>query len=166
MASIKLVVRAPFAGRVIPSKELPDPVFAQSMMGEGIGLLPHEPESGAVVEVLAPIGGKITSRWKHAVIVQPEGAPADTGVLVHLGMDTVGLDGEGFANTRETDDLVAAGEVVKTWDLRAAEAHGLSTATPIVLICPVQPYPEVKLLAEFGQDVVAGQELFSVEFES
>lgn len=164
MPATSLVVCAPFAGRLVATEELPDPVFAQRMMGEGVALQPLTPEEGAAVEVLAPVGGRITSRWKHAVIVAPLDAPSDTGVLIHLGLDTVGVDGEGFTNLRDTGEEVASGEPVKTWDLSVAEAHGLSTATPIVLVCPAQPYPKVTVLVEVGQDVAAGQELFVVTF--
>lgn len=155
------VVLAPFAGRVVATEDLPDPVFAQRMMGEGIALEPEAPV-GAGIEVCAPITGRVTSQWHHAGIFAPPGAPEGTAVLVHLGLDTVTLEGEGFTSLRHRDSEVTAGVPVKTWDPAAARARGLSLATPIVLIATTKPYPEVDVLVTPRARVEVGQELFRV----
>ena len=123
-------VRAPFAGRVRPVSDVPDPVFADGLMGPGPAL---EPTPGATVEVCAPVDGRIVALKPHALVITPPGAPEKVGVLVHLGIDTVGLTGEGFAVHVTQDDEVAAGDRLITWDTAVADAAGLATLCPLVV---------------------------------
>ena len=105
-------VRAPFAGRVRPVSDVPDPVFADGLMGPGPAL---EPTPGATVEVCAPVDGRIVALKPHALVITPPGAPEKVGVLVHLGIDTVTLRGEGFAVHVAPQDEVRAGDRLITW---------------------------------------------------
>ena len=89
-------VLAPVAGLVRPLADVPDPVFAAEMVGAGVAIEP----AGGASDAVSPVAGTVLKLHPHAfVVLTPEG----TGVLVHLGIDTVRLDGAGF-------ELLVAGE--------------------------------------------------------
>ena len=100
-----LAVVAPVAGTVVGLAGVPDPVFAQQLVGSGTAV---EPADGAgIVTVVAPVAGNLMKVHPHAfVVLTPDGV----GVLVHLGIDTVHLGGEGFTVHRAEGDDVAQGE--------------------------------------------------------
>ncbi|MES6461709.1 PTS glucose transporter subunit IIA, partial [Cutibacterium acnes] len=81
-------ISSPMAGDVHPLADVPDPVFAQGLVGPGVAIVPI---GEAEVTVVAPIAGRIVKLHPHAFVIQAEGF----GVLVHLGIDTVQLDGRG-----------------------------------------------------------------------
>lgn len=119
-------VTAPLAGRVLPLTEVPDAVFAEQMLGDGLAI---EPGTG-VVEVVAPVAGTLAKLHSHAfVVVTDEGA----GVLVHLGIDTVGLD-DVFTVRASEGDRVAAGDPVAAMDTDRVRSRDLSPVTPVVLM--------------------------------
>ena len=95
-------VFAPVGGRAVPLADVPDPVFSAGMVGYGAAVdPPHE-----VVEAVAPVTGKLLKLMPHAYIVM---TPDNVGVLVHLGLDTVALKGEGFtSHVSQGDDVTAA----------------------------------------------------------
>ena len=122
-----LRVLAPVPGRAVPMADVPDPIFAQSMVGPGAAIDPPRGVVGAV----APVGGTVLKVLPHAfVIVAPEGV----GVLVHLGLDTVQLDGEGFTVHVEKGAEVTAGQLVVTYDVPAVEALGRNPIVPVVAL--------------------------------
>ncbi len=103
------VLLAPFTGPMVPLADVPDPVFADGMFGDGIGI---DPLSGAL---LSPCDGVIThlARTHHAVTLRsPQGAE----ILVHIGIDTVGLAGKGFTPKVEQGASVRAGQVLIEFD--------------------------------------------------
>src|SRR5688572_24399529 len=101
-------VLAPVKGRGVPMEQVPDPVFGQRMTGPGADVeTPRE-----VVAGVAPVSGTLFKLYPHAfVILTDEGV----GVLVHLGIDTVQLDGQGFTTHVQEGDHVAAGQLVTTY---------------------------------------------------
>jgi PTS system glucose-specific IIA component len=120
-------VLAPVPGRALPLSEVPDPVFSQGMVGYGAAVDPPR----QVVDAIAPVSGKILKLLPHAyVIMTAEGL----GVLVHLGLDTVGLDGAGFTTHVAQGDAVTAGQPVITYDVPAIVAAGLSPVVPVVVM--------------------------------
>ena len=120
-------VLAPVAGRAVALQDVPDPVFAQGMVGYGAAI---EPPHG-VVEAVAPVSGKLLKLLPHAyVVLTPEGV----GVLVHLGLDTVALKGEGFTSHVSQGDDVTAGQLVITYDVPAIVAKGLNPVVPVVVM--------------------------------
>lgn len=123
-----MIVIAPFAGRVVAAADVPDPVFAEGIVGPGPAVEPAD----TVVDVRAPATGTVTALKPHAVIITPLGAPAKVGVLVHLGIDTVRLAGQGASVHVALGDEVAAGDALITWDTGAAKAAGLSLVCPLV----------------------------------
>lgn len=120
-------VIAPVAGRAVPLSDVPDPVFSQGMVGYGAAVDPPR----AVIEAVAPVGGTVLKLMPHAYVVL---TPEKVGVLVHLGLDTVALDGEGFTAHVSQGDDVTAGQRVITYDVPAVVAKGLNPIVPVVVM--------------------------------
>jgi PTS system glucose-specific IIA component len=120
-------VTAPVPGRALPLEEVPDPVFAQAMVGPGTAIDPIRGE----VEAVAPVAGQIVKLHPHAYVIVGEGG---RGVLVHLGLDTVQLQGEGFRLLAAEGDDVEAGVPVVVWDTAAVEAGGRSPVCPVIAL--------------------------------
>ncbi len=120
-------ILAPVPGRPVALKDVPDATFAQGLVGYGLAI---DPPRG-VVQAVAPIGGTVLTLWPHAyVIVTPEGV----GVLVHLGLDTVQLNGQGFTAHVAQGDVVEAGQLMITFDVPAVEATGRNPIIPVVVM--------------------------------
>lgn len=120
-------VHAPVTGRALTLAEVPDPVFAGGMVGHGAAIdPPHE-----VVDAVAPVGGKILKLLPHAYVIM---TGDNVGVLVHLGIDTVQLQGAGFTAHVAQGDTVAAGQPVITYDVPAVVAAGFSPVVPVVVM--------------------------------
>ncbi|MCL3778012.1 MULTISPECIES: PTS glucose transporter subunit IIA [unclassified Actinomyces] len=125
-----LDVAAPLAGRVLALDDVPDPVFAGRFVGPGLAVDPDRTERTDVTAV-APVSGTIAKAHPHAFIVTTEGGPA---ILVHLGLDTVGLAGRGFDVHVREGDAVAAGDPVVTWNPAGIEEGGLSPVVPVIVL--------------------------------
>ncbi|MFI6320386.1 PTS glucose transporter subunit IIA [Nonomuraea sp. NPDC050556] len=120
-------VLAPVEGAAVGLSAVPDPVFSAGMVGPGTAIDPARSPGKAV----APISGKIMKLHPHAyVIVGDDGK----GVLVHLGIDTVQLKGEGFQLLAAEGDRVSAGQPVVAWDPGKIEAGGRSPVCPVVAL--------------------------------
>lgn len=121
-----IVVTAPFSGTLIPLSEVPDETFASGVLGEGIAI---EPSDGLFC---SPVDGTVETiaETKHAI-----GFAADNGleILVHVGLETVSLNGEGFEILVKEGDRVKAGQPVAKADLAFIRERGLKTITSIVL---------------------------------
>jgi glucose-specific phosphotransferase system IIA component len=153
--SARISVLAPLTGRVLPIEQVPDPVFAERMLGDGIAI---DPSEGIAV---APVSGTLIVFHSagHAFAIQEEAS--GIGVLVHVGLDTVDLKGRGFERLAEQGDAVRAGQTLLRFDLETIAAAGLSAVSPIVL-------PEldagVRVSMTTSVQVVAGQDvLFTIE---
>ncbi|MDH6228006.1 PTS system glucose-specific IIA component [Streptomyces sp. MJP52] len=145
-----LTVTSPLAGRVIALDTVPDPVFAESMVGPGTAV---EPTGGAVAAV-APIDGVLVSLHPHAfVVVSDDGR----GVLVHLRIDTVQLNGEGFEPLLRRGDAVRRGDVVVRWDPGAVKSAGRSPVCPVIAL---EAMADSLTGLTAGGRVVAGDQLF------
>ena len=121
-----MIVAAPVPGTVLPLAAVPDPVFAEAMVGPGLALRPV-PRPGVVV---SPVAGLVSTLHPHAFVVVSGGR----GVLVHLGIDTVRLDGAGFELLVEAGATVACGQPMVRWDPAAVQAGGLSAVCPVVAL--------------------------------
>jgi len=150
---MNLDVLAPLPGRALPLADVPDPVFAQAMVGPGCAI---DPPRGAV-EAVAPVAGKIVKLHPHAYVVVGEDG---RGVLVHLGLDTVQLKGEGFRLLAEEGADVEAGTPVVAWDTAAVEAGGRSPVCPVIAL---DATPEALGGLVTSGEVVAGATLFTWE---
>ena len=142
-------VASPFTGRVQALDDVADEVFAERVVGDGLAVVPTEGT------VLAPITGHIEKLFEggHAFAIQDaEGVQ----ILVHVGLDTVHLKGEGFTEHARQGDDVEVGERIVTVDLSTMEERGVDMSSPVVEISG----RSVKPLA--SGDVKAGDPLFEV----
>ncbi|HEX4357796.1 MAG TPA: PTS glucose transporter subunit IIA [Pseudonocardia sp.] len=122
-------VSSPVAGTLTALVDVPDPVFAGQLVGSGAAV---EPLTGAgPLDVLAPVSGQLVKVHPHAFIVV---TPGGTGVLVHLGIDTVKLEGAGFTLHAAEGDRVDAGTRIVTFDPDQVRAGGLSASCPVVVL--------------------------------
>ena len=127
---MKLAVIAPVTGTVIGLTHVPDPVFADAMVGPGTAIDPDRVEG----EALSPIAGRLVKLHPHAFVVVDDTSGAERGVLVHLGIDTVQLEGAGFELLVAEGDVLTAGQPVVRWNPADIEAGGRSPVCPIVAL--------------------------------
>jgi PTS system N-acetylglucosamine-specific IIC component len=115
----------PIDGEIIPLAQVPDEVFAKEMMGPGFGIVP----SGNTLH--SPVDGRVVTLFptKHAI-----GIATDTGIeiLIHVGLDTVKLNGEGFETLVEQGQLVQRGDALLKMDLTYLGANAPSVVTPVI----------------------------------
>ena len=138
---------APVSGKVIDLSEVPDPVFAPKMAGDGVGI----DTTGDVI--VAPCDGELSLvfKTKHAFAMT-----LDNGIelLVHIGIETVSLNGEGFEQLVEQGTKVKAGTPIIKIDRDFIKGKGLSLVTPVLITNP----DSVKSIeAKTGVDAVAGE---------
>ncbi|MBE0339440.1 MULTISPECIES: PTS system trehalose-specific EIIBC component [Paenibacillus] len=122
-----LEVMTPVQGRIVPLEQVPDPAFAERQMGQGIAV---EPEEG---RIFAPFSGQvihIMTKSKHALILEHA-----TGVqiLVHVGVNTVSLKGEGFTMHVETGQTVEQGQLLMEFDRDLIQKSGYPVITPVIV---------------------------------
>ncbi|MET3165417.1 UNVERIFIED_ORG: PTS system N-acetylglucosamine-specific IIA component [Arthrobacter sp. UYEF10] len=122
-------VASPLPGRLIPLSEVPDPVFAKGLVGGGAAVIPDD--DAGVITAVAPLDGKVVKVMPHAYIVQHASGPA---VLVHVGIDTVRLKGEGFTVIAQKGDQVRAGDPMITVDVTLVRSKDLSMCSPVVIL--------------------------------
>ena len=129
---------APIQGTIVPRNEIPDDTFAAGVLGNGVGI---DPEEGVVV---APFDGEISSvtDTKHAIGIT---GPADMEVLIHVGVDTVNMKGDGFELLVEEGQKVKAGQKLMTFDIAKIKAAGYSPVAA-VLLTNSDDYPEFKVV--------------------
>lgn len=131
--SKKVQLIQPFAGKIVGLSEVPDEMFAQKMLGDGFAVEPSEDS----FDVVAPISGTLLKVFGtlHAFAMK-----SDEGleVLVHIGLETVELKGEGFTEIAHTGDRVEAGSPVIHVNAAQVKAAGYNLVTPVVLTNPAQ----------------------------
>lgn len=149
MSTLRIV--SPLAGVVRPVSSVPDPVFADEIVGPGLALEPSRTQSQVVV---APADGVVGALHAHAFALE---LPDDRSVLVHLGIDTVRLAGQGFTLHVERGTRVRAGDRLVTWSPVDVAAAGLATVCPVVALQADRDLLE--LLVEDGASVQAGDPL-------
>ena len=122
-----IILKAPVTGTAVPIEQVPDPVFSQKIIGEGAAI---EPTDGRIV---SPVDGEVVS---VAPTLHAYGFRTEEGVevLVHFGLETVGLKGECFQAYVKPGDKVKAGELVAEADLKALSEKKINAVTP-VLVC-------------------------------
>lgn len=141
-------IRAALDGQAVSITEVPDPIFSQKMMGDGAAILP---ENGTIV---SPVDGELMmiAPTRHAYGFKAEDG---TEILVHVGLETVGLNGEGFTVLKEAGSKVKAGEPVAKVDLDFLKEKGLNPITPVVITGGVDKDATIEVC--FGT-VKAGQD--------
>lgn len=119
-------IYAPITGEIVPLEEVPDPVFSQKMMGDGIAIKPSEGR------IYSPVKGKIAQipETKHAIGLETEDG---IEILIHIGLETVALNGKGFDVRVNTGDKVSVGQPLMEFDLEYIRSNAESDITPVVI---------------------------------
>lgn len=146
--SIKFV--SPIKGEIIPIEEVNDPTFASGMLGKGVGIKPAEGK------VVAPVNGEITIMFptKHAVsILTEDGAE----LLIHIGLDTVNLQGEHFTSHVEVGQKVKVGDLLVEFDTEKIKEAGYDITSPM-LICNPDNFESIETIkygpVELGEEII------------
>lgn len=145
-----LGIPSPITGKAVPLTEVPDPAFAGKHMGEGIAIEPAEGKA------FAPFDGTVAhvmDKSKHAVILE-HGSGAQ--LLIHIGINTVSLKGNGFKTFVNTGDKVSKGQLLIEFDMEAIQAAGLPLITPVLVPSGLDGVE--KVLPSCEGPVTAGQE--------
>ncbi len=152
-APAEKAVFAPVKGNVIAGEQIPDETFASGVLGGGVGI---EPEEGVVY---APYDGEISSvaETKHAVGIT---GPEDMELLIHVGVDTVKMNGDGFKCLVTEGDKVRKGQKLLTFDIEKIKAAGYSDCVA-VLLTNSEDYPNFKVLKTGKASV--GDKIITIE---
>lgn len=149
----EIVIYAPIKGKCVSIKEVSDPTFSEEILGKGIAIIPEDGK------VYAPADGVVTTMFPtgHAV-----GLTTDQGVelLVHVGLDTVALKGDGFHIACKENQKVKRGDLLMEADLEKIKAAGYEVITPVV-ICNSAEYAEVT--GYTGMDVNPGDKVIEIK---
>lgn len=122
-----LDIAAPLSGKILPLEEVEDEAFSSKAMGEGIAF---QPDNG---KVTAPFDGKVAhlmEKSKHALLLEHE---SGVQILIHIGMNTVSLKGQGFSAYVNTGDLIRKGQLLLEFDMEAIQQAGYSVVTPVIV---------------------------------
>ncbi|MCP3738887.1 PTS sugar transporter subunit IIA [Rossellomorea sp. BNER] len=119
-------IYSPLSGKLLSLDEVPDPVFSQKMMGDGLAI---EPTDGKVV---SPIEGEVMQVFptKHAVGLKSKNGAE---VLIHIGLETVSMDGKGFEAHVSEGSKVRIGDPLITFDIELVKEKAKSTITPVII---------------------------------
>lgn len=147
-------VHSPLSGTLIALKDVGDPVLAEGIVGAGFAVTPIEERWH---EVCAPADGRLLKVLKHAFIVFTN---MGVGILVHMGIDTVKLHGEGFHTLLDEGDQVHVGQPVVKWDSSVALKAGLPTSVSVIA-CDL-PATRLRPVAKIGHLISRGQPMFEI----
>lgn len=154
----KIKIYSPLSGKAVPLKDVPDSVFSDKILGDGCAVIPTDGK------IYSPIDGKISSiaDTNHAI-----GFETDEGIsiLVHFGLETVSLKGEGFDVKVKVGDRVSRGQLVAVADVDFIKSKGLNTVTPVIICEDVSEY-EMRTATgyvEHGDTLITLDRLKSVE---
>ena len=149
----KVTLVSPMTGAVVALEQVADQTFASGLLGKGVGIQP------AIGKVLSPVNGTVASlfRTRHAIGLEAEDG---SEVLIHVGIDTVKLDGLHFTAHVSQDDKVRVGDLLLEFDIPAIRAAGYDLTTPVI-ISNSDDYIDV-LPASQQNDVAAGEPLLTL----
>ena len=134
---MNLQLLSPIPGTLRNLAGLSDPVFAQEIMGPGFAIFPDEVDT---LNILAPIDGTLTHQLPHACALS---TPDGLSILIHAGIDTVLLKGEGFSALHQLGQQITAGDPLITWDLRPARQAGYDLDVVVIAMQPPQALCEL-----------------------
>lgn len=135
-----ITLKSPIKGDMINVTEIPDPTFAESVLGPTTCFKPGDDGT-----VYAPCDGVVTQIFKtaHAVTLT---STDNVEILIHVGINTVDLKGEGFEALVKDDDQVKAGQPLIRFDNKVIAQHGLSNLVPVV-VCNASDFKSVEFIA-------------------
>ncbi len=151
--SEEVVLCAALSGKAIPLEEVEDEVFNKGMLGQGIAIIPKEGK------VFAPCDGVISTipSTRHAVGIA---GPANTEILIHVGMDTVQLEGKFFDCKVAVGDAIKKGDVLLEFDMNEIQSAGYQLVTPMV-VCNSDNYSDIVVLA--NGEIQSGTKLLQIK---
>ncbi|HDY6723657.1 TPA: PTS glucose transporter subunit IIA [Klebsiella pneumoniae] len=131
---------APAEGKLIPLSEVSDPVFADEVFGKGIAIVPVNGQ------LVSPVNGRVGSVFatNHAITLESE---SGAEVLIHIGIDTVKLNGKGFIRHVEDDQVVKVGEPLISFDLDALRADNIDSSI-IIIVTNTERYDDISLISQ------------------
>ncbi|MBF0715221.1 PTS sugar transporter subunit IIA [Gemelliphila palaticanis] len=127
-------------GKLVDLSEVPDPVFSQKMMGDGFAIFPSEGK------VVSPVAGEVIQVFptKHAVGIKTE---SGIEILIHIGLETVHMQGEGFEAHVQAGNVVSEGDILITFDLDLVKEKASSTVIPCI-VTNMDSVEELELLSD------------------
>lgn len=130
MKNKELQITSPLRGRAVALEEVPDPVFSSKMMGEGCAIIPDDGE------VYSPVDGtvKLVAPTKHAIGLECHDG---TEILIHYGLETVALNGEGFNVFVKEGDTIHSGDLLMSVDFELLQKKKINCITPVIICRPV-----------------------------
>lgn len=143
MGKKEIRIYAPMEGECVPLAEVSDPTFGEEVLGKGVAI---RPVTGRVV---APMDAEVSTVFPtgHAVALTTEDG---VELLIHVGLDTVRLDGKYYTRHVENGDKVKKGDLLLEVDLESVKKEGFDTITPVI-ICNTEAFADIK--AETGRSV-------------
>lgn len=149
-----ITIKSPIKGKIVSLEDVPDEVFAQKLIGEGIAIIPEEgiiysPVEGEVVQLFMPS--------KHAIGIRSNDG---VEVLIHIGIDTVKMNGDGFEAFVETGSTVTCGQELIRFDIDKVEKNAKTVITPVV-ITNSHELKNIDIIANCNIGV--GEEIIKVE---
>lgn len=145
----KKQILAPLTGKCVPMSEVNDPTFSQEILGKGVAIIPSEGK------VVAPADGVVTMVFetKHALSVKTnDGAE----LIIHIGLDTVNLQGQYYNAHVAADQKVKAGDLLMEFDMAKIKEAGYDVITPVI-VCNTPDYPD--MACHTGMNVTAGTDV-------
>lgn len=145
-----LIIKSPLKGEIVELENVPDPVFSEKMTGDGVAIKPVDKF------VYAPVNGKVIQSFHHAL-----GIKTNFGLelLLHLGLDTVSLNGEGFTAMVKENQYIKTGDKLFEVDWDLVERKAKSTISPI-LITNMELVKQIEILSD--KNVMVGDDLYKV----
>ncbi len=150
----KFILGAPAKGKAVPLKAVSDPTFAEEMLGKGMAVIPSEGK------IYAPADGEIGMVFDTLHAVSMTAADSGAEILIHVGIDTVQMNGDGFTGHVKAGDQVKKGQLLLEVDLEKVKAAGYDTVTQM-LVCNTPDYTSVEGIT--GSDVDPGDDAVVIE---
>ncbi len=149
-----VTINSPLKGQIMKMEDVPDQVFSQKLMGDGFAINP------SVGEIYAPIDAEVVSLFPtgHAIGLK---TADEVEILIHFGIDTVNLKGEGFTAKVAVGDKVLSGDILLEIDIESVKDKVPSLITPVIFT-KVDPYTLPDLTELYGKDVLEKEELFNL----
>jgi PTS system N-acetylglucosamine-specific IIA component len=146
-------VLSPVGGHTVAVGDIPDPVFARGLVGPGVAVVPRP----GVQVAVSPVEGVLAKLHPHAYLVVGDGG---VGLLVHLGIDTVRMQGDGFELLAREGERVLAGDQVVRWDPSLVQAAGYS---PVCAVVALDCGPGTVVSRALDVEVEPGRVLFELD---
>lgn len=148
----KITIASPLNGEIVPLKEVKDETFASEMMGKGIAINPTEGK------VVSPINGTVQMifKTKHAIGLKSEDGAE---ILIHIGMDTVQLDGKHFTAHVKDGDKVKVGDTLVEFDMDAIKKEGYELVTPVIITNTME---YLEIVPKEIKSVNAGEDIITI----